>query len=216
MILWGELKPEPRQSERPVQVLIADDQEHVLEAIRLLFKGEGIKCTTVNSPQKVINTLSAGDYDVALIDLNYARDTTSGAEGLDLLTRIQQFDDTLPVLVMTAWSSIELAVEAMRRGARDFVQKPWDNERLLATIRTQIDLGRALRQGIRLAAENEMLRHQGTVRMIADSEAMRPVVELIQRVGPSAANVLITGENGSGKGVSRDCCMNCPNDGISR
>lgn len=181
-------------------ILVADDQDDVLEAMRLLFKGEGIKVMTADSPQSVLKLLDDHDFDSVLIDLNYARDTTSGTEGLDLLTRIQQIDDTLPVIVMTAWSSIELAVEAMRRGARDFVQKPWDNERLVATVRTQIELGRALRQSQRLQAENELLR-EGAIQMIADSEAMRPVTEMINRVAPSPANVLVTGENGSGKGV---------------
>lgn len=179
---------------------MADDQADVLEAMRLLFKAEGIKVMTADSPQRVLTILDDHDFDTVLIDLNYARDTTSGTEGLDLLTRIQQVDDTLPVIVMTAWSSIELAVEAMRRGARDFVQKPWDNERLVATVRTQIELGHALRKSQRLQAENEILRG-GDVQMIADSESMHPVVEMVNRVAPSPANVLVTGENGSGKGV---------------
>jgi DNA-binding NtrC family response regulator len=136
------------------------------------------------------------------MDLNYARDTTSGAEGLELLGRIQEIDAMLPIVVMTAWGSVDVAVEAMRRGARDFVQKPWDNARLLATLRTQIALGRALRQGQRLEAENRILRHEtADPSVIAESAAMRPVLELVARVGPSDANVLITGENGTGKGV---------------
>ena len=196
----GPLKAENQKSTRAAHILVADDQADVLEAMRLLFKAEGIKVMTADSPKQVITTLDDHDFDTVLIDLNYARDTTSGTEGLDLLTRIQQIDDTLPVIVMTAWSSIELAVEAMRRGARDFVQKPWDNERLVATVRTQIELGRALRQSQRLQAENQLLR-EGAITMIADSQPMRPVVEMINRVGPSPANVLVTGENGSGKGV---------------
>jgi DNA-binding NtrC family response regulator len=183
------------------RVLVADDQKDVLEALRLLLKGEGIGVETASSPAGAIAALEARDFDAVLIDLNYARDTTSGAEGLDLLARIRDLDPHLPVLVMTAWGTVDLAVEAMRRGARDFVQKPWDNARLLATLRTQIALGRALRQGERLEAENRLLRHEGQPSMIADSPAMRPVLEVIARVGPSDANVLITGENGSGKAV---------------
>ena len=194
------LKAEYPKSSNSAHILIADDQADVLEAMRLLFKGEGIKVMTADSPKGVIKLLDDHDFDSVLIDLNYARDTTSGTEGLDLLTSIQQIDDTLPVIVMTAWSSIELAVEGMRRGARDFVQKPWDNERLVATVRTQIELGRALRQSQRLQAENELLR-EGAIQMIADSEAMQPVTEIINRVAPSPANILVTGENGSGKGV---------------
>ena len=183
------------------RVLIADDQRDVLEALRLLLKGEGLDCETASSPAGVIAALEARDYDAALIDLNYTRDTTSGQEGLDLLARLRELDANLPVIVMTAWGTVDLAVEAMRRGARDFVQKPWDNTRLLTTLRTQIALGRALKVGQRLEAENRLLRQETESAIIATSPAMTPVLEVIARVGPSDANVLIQGENGSGKGV---------------
>ena len=183
------------------RVLIADDQKDVLEALRLMLKPEGLETETASSPAMALAALEKRDFDAVLIDLNYARDTTSGAEGLDLLARIRDLDPNLPVLVMTAWGTVDLAVEAMRRGARDFVQKPWDNARLLATLRTQIALGRALRQGERLEAENRLLRQENEPAMIAASPAMRPVLDVIARVGPSDANVLITGENGSGKAV---------------
>ena len=185
----------------PDRVLVADDQRDVLEALRLLLKGEGFAIETASSPAGVLAALEAKDYDVVLMDLNYARDTTSGQEGLDLLARIRELDATLPVIVMTAWGTVDLAVEAMRRGARDFVQKPWDNTRLLTTLRTQIALGRALRRGQRLEAENRILRQDGEPEMIAESAAMRPVLEMIERVGPSDANVLVIGENGTGKGM---------------
>jgi DNA-binding NtrC family response regulator len=183
------------------RILIADDQADVLEALRLLLKGEGYGIETAASPAAIMAALEARDFDVVLMDLNYARDTTSGQEGLDLLTRIQGLDHTLPVVVMTAWASIELAVEAMRRGARDFIQKPWENARLLAIVRTQIELGQALRRGDRLEAELGLLREEGKVKLIAEAPAMQPVLQLVARVGPSDANVLITGENGSGKGT---------------
>jgi DNA-binding NtrC family response regulator len=184
------------------RVLIADDQPDVFEALRLLLKGEGLECETVSSPAALLAAVNAGEFDAVLMDLNYARDTTSGKEGLDLLARIPDIDPTLPIVVMTAWGTVDLAVEAMRRGARDFVQKPWENNRLLATLRTQIALGRALRKGQRLEAENRILRHESAgPSVIAESAAMRPVLELVARVGPSDANVLITGENGAGKGV---------------
>jgi DNA-binding NtrC family response regulator len=186
---------------RAGRVLIGDDQRDVLEALRLLLKGEGLDCETASSPAGVIAALEARDYDAALIDLNYTRDTTSGQEGLDLLTRIRELDTNLSVIVMTAWGTVDLAVEAMRRGARDFVQKPWDNTRLLTTLRTQIALGRALKLGQRLEAENRLLRQETESAIIATSPAMAPVLEVIARVGPSDANVLIQGENGSGKGV---------------
>ena len=114
------------------RILIADDQPDVLEALRFLLKAEGYQIDAVSSPAAVVNALETRDYDVLIMDLNYTRDTTSGQEGLDLLGKIQSVDPTVPVIVMTAWGSVELAVEAMRRGARDFVQKPWDNARLLS------------------------------------------------------------------------------------
>jgi len=182
-------------------ILVADDQEDVLTALRLLLKSEGYRFVAVNSPSGALEAVEQTAFDAALIDLNYARDTTSGTEGLDLLGRLQAFDSTLPVIVMTAWANIELAVDAMRRGARDFVQKPWDNERLLTILRNQIELCRALRKGRRLELENEVLRGAPGPTLIAQSSVMRPVMELIARVGPSDANILITGENGTGKGV---------------
>ncbi|MBI4747702.1 MAG: sigma-54-dependent Fis family transcriptional regulator [Acidobacteria bacterium] len=182
-------------------ILIADDQAHVLEALRLMLKAEGYKIASASSPSAILDAIGKQDFDVVLMDLNYARDTTSGQEGLDLLSRIKAVDSTLPVVVMTAWGSVELAVEAIRRGARDFVQKPWDNERLLTILRNQIELGQALRRGQRLEAENRMLRNEGYPKLIADSASMRPVLQMIERVGPSDANVLITGENGTGKGL---------------
>ncbi len=183
------------------RILIADDQADVREALYLLFKGEGFETETVHSPRQVIEAVNQHEFALLLMDLNYARDTTSGQEGLDLLTSVQSADCALPIVVMTAWGSVDLAVEAMRRGARDFVQKPWDNARLLTIVRTQIELSQALRKGARLEAENQMLRTRPLPALIARSRAMQPVLQIIERVGPSDANVLITGENGTGKGV---------------
>src|SRR5215212_11010520 len=186
------------------RVLIADDQPAVIEALRLLLKGDGFETRAVASPADVAEALARQSFDVALIDLNYTRDTTSGQEGLDLLARMRELDPTLPVVVMTAWGSVELAVAALQRGASDFVQKPWDNARLLTILRTQAELASALRKGERLEAENRMLRSEGDGArplLIADSPAMRPVLDLVSQVGPSDANVLITGENGTGKEV---------------
>jgi DNA-binding NtrC family response regulator len=185
------------------RILIADDQPDVLEALRLLLKAEGYAIETVKSPAAVTKAVEARDYALVLMDLNYARDTTSGQEGLELLQKLQGIDATLPVVVMTAWASVDLAVEAMRRGARDFITKPWDNPRLLAIVRNQVELGSAVRAYRRLEQENQLLRGSGKPGpvLIAQSAAMRPVLEVIARVGPSDANVLITGENGTGKGV---------------
>jgi DNA-binding NtrC family response regulator len=190
-----------KSSERTPCILVADDQADVLEALRFLIKGEGYQAVAVMSPPAVITEVESRDFDAVLMDLNYTRDTTSGQEGLELLNRIQMLDTTLPVIVMTAWGSVELAVEAMRRGARDFIQKPWDNARLSAILKTQIELGRALRKGQRLEAENRALRSERFPQLIAQSPSMRPVLDVISRVGPSDANVFITGENGTGKGL---------------
>jgi DNA-binding NtrC family response regulator len=185
----------------PHRILIADDQPDVLEALRLLLKAEGYLIDTAKSPGSVMKAVEQRDYALALIDLNYARDTTSGQEGLDLLAKLQQADSTLPVVVMTAWASVEVAVEAMRRGAKDFITKPWDNPRLIAIVKNQIELASAVRAYQRLEQENQILRGKGGPNLIAQSAAMRPVLDVISRVGPSDANVLITGENGTGKGV---------------
>src|SRR6266487_4200701 len=158
------------------RILIADDQADVLAALRLLLKGERFTIETASSPAGVLKTVGTQDLDVVLIDLNYARDTTSGSEGLDLLTKIQAADPTLPVVVMTAWGSVDLAVEAMRRGRH-------------------------------LEAENIALRDTAAGApakiplLIAESTSMKAVLNLVKRIGPADANVLITGENGTGKEV---------------
>ena len=182
------------------RVLIADDQPDVLEALRLLLKGEGYRIESAGSPAAILEAIDGDEFDAVLMDLNYARDTTSGQEGLDLISQLRAHDSTLPIVVMTAWGSVEVAVEAMRRGARDFVQKPWENARVLTIVRTQVELARARRQQ-RLEAENRLLKPDVRPLLIAEAVSMRPVLELIARVGPSEANVLVTGENGTGKGT---------------
>jgi len=183
------------------RILIADDQADVLESLRLLLKPEGYAVETAGSPDQAVAAAAGREFDAALVDLNYSRDATSGAEGLELLEKLQGLDSTLPVVVMTAWGSVEVAVQAIRLGARDFVEKPWDNDRLLSILRNQVDLSRALRRGRRLEAENIALLTAEAPDLIATAPAMEPVLELISRVGPSDANVLITGEHGSGKEV---------------
>jgi DNA-binding NtrC family response regulator len=183
------------------RILLADDQQDIRESLRLLLKNEGYETYAAASPSEALVAIEAREFDAVLMDLNYTRDTTSGREGLDLLTAIQKIDSTLPVIVMTAWSSLELAVEAMRLGARDFLQKPWENARLLSILRTQIDLRQALRRATRLEAENRLLSVESRPTLIAESESMQPVLNLIARIGPSDANVLITGEHGTGKEV---------------
>src|SRR3984885_8030889 len=183
------------------RVLIAEDQPDVLEAPPLLLKGEGYRIESAGSPAAILEAIDGDEFDAVLMDLNYARDTTSGQEGLDLISQLRAHDSTLPIVVMTAWGSVEVAVEAMRRGARDFVQKPWENARVLTIVRTQVELARALRRQQRLEAENRSLKPDVRPMLIAEAVSMRPVRELIARVGPSEANVLVTGENGTGKGT---------------
>ncbi len=202
----GKLQQPPQKTDhaphaaRP-RILVVDDQPQVREALVLLLQPEGYDVASAASPQAASQMLSAEQYDILLMDMNYTRDTTSGREGMDLLQRALEMDAQLPVVVMTAWASVDLAVEAMRRGARDFVQKPWENPRLLAIVQTQIELRLALRRAQALEVENRLLNAAGRPEMIATAPAMRPVLETIARVGPSDANVLITGEHGTGKEV---------------
>lgn len=182
-------------------VLAADDQPQILEALELLLRPAGFHVNVVRSPEAALQALREMSYDALLMDLNYSRDTTSGREGLDLLRQALEIDAQLPVIVMTAWASVDLAVEAMRRGARDFISKPWENARLVSTVQTQVALCRALRRAQLLEAENQLLRATDRPEMIAGSPAMRPVLDLMARVGPSDANVLITGEHGTGKEI---------------
>ena len=185
----------------PPRLLLADDQAHILEALQLLLKPQGYLLHAVRSPAQALTELACETFDAILIDLNYSRDTTSGAEGLDLLRRILATDSQMPVIVMTAWGNIDLAVEAIRVGARDFIQKPWENARLLTILRTQIELSQALRRSQMLEAENLLLRAKNRPEFIATAPSMRPLLDAISRIGPSDANVLITGEHGSGKEV---------------
>jgi DNA-binding NtrC family response regulator len=189
------------EKELPCRLLIADDQPHILEALQLLLKPEGYQLEMVRSPAMVLDALAHESFDGVLIDLNYTRDTTSGQEGLDLVARVKELDAQLPVVVMTAWGNIDLAVEAMRRGAGDFIQKPWENARLLNILRTQMELHRSQKRSQWLEAENRILRVPGAPDFIASAASMRTVLETMARVGPSDANVLITGEHGTGKEV---------------
>jgi len=188
-------------TETPCRLLIADDQPHILEALRLLLRPEGYQLEMVRTPALVLEALAHESFDGVLIDLNYTRDTTSGQEGLDLVARVKEMDAQLPVVVMTAWGNIDLAVEAMRRGAGDFIQKPWENARLLSILRTQMELRRSQKRAQWLEAENRILRAPGAPDFIASAASMRTVLETMARVGPSDANVLITGEHGTGKEV---------------
>jgi len=181
------------------RILVADDQPDVLEALKFLLAEEGYVVDTARSPAEALARVEGAEYDLAILDLNYTRDTTSGQEGFDLLDRLRAVEPELSVLVMTAWSSVPSAVEAMRRGASDYIEKPWDDERLVLTVRNQVELRRAVRTSRRMEAAAS--RQQHVPAFIAESPAMQAVKTTIERVAPSDASVLISGEHGTGKEV---------------
>ncbi len=193
--------PSTAPTQARARLLVADDQPPILEALLLLLKVEGYTVHTARSPAEARAELYSEVFDAALLDLNYTRDTTSGGEGLALIRDALAYDGELPVIAMTSWGNIELAVEAMRLGARDFVQKPWENARLLTIVRSQVELRAALRRARALEAENVLLRAPDRPALIAAAPAMRPLLDAIARIGPSDANVMITGEHGTGKEV---------------
>src|SRR6187200_267236 len=164
----------------PLRILIADDQQDIIDALKFLLLDEGYEVTPARSPAEALERLEASDFDLVVLDLNYTRDTTSGQEGFDLMERIRALDPTLPVLVVTAWSSVAGAVEAMRRGARDYIEKPWDDERLLVTVRMQVDLRRALRRSQRLQEANTRLQRGATPTFIGSSASIRDVRQTIE------------------------------------
>jgi sigma-B regulation protein RsbU (phosphoserine phosphatase) len=190
------------------RVLVCDDQPDVCEAMRLLLKGQGWQAVTVDSPAAVLRAARTEPFDLILVDLNYTRDTTSGAEGMDLLASLESQGNTAPVMVMTAWSSFDLAVEAMRRGACDFIQKPWDNERLLATIRKQADSDRRRKSELEIAANVQQklfprnLRPLATLDYAAQCVAAREVggdyYDFLD-AGPREMGIILA--DVSGKGV---------------
>jgi DNA-binding NtrC family response regulator len=190
-------------------ILVADDQPAVREALRILLVNQGYRVELATSPREVLRLVREQEFALALLDLNYARDTTSGEEGLELIQQLQKIEGAPPLLVMTAWATVDLAVAAMRNGARDFIQKPWDNARVLAIIQTQLQVAAVTRRANRLEAENQLLRKEvagsdifgESEALVANSAAMRAVLDMIRKVAPAKANVLITGENGTGKGV---------------
>jgi sigma-B regulation protein RsbU (phosphoserine phosphatase) len=195
-----------------MQILVSDDQQDVLEAIRLLLKGAGHQTEIVDSPRAALAAVERGPVDLVLMDMNYSRDTTSGDEGLALLDRLLARDGSVPVIVMTAWSSVDLAVEAMRRGAVDFIQKPWDNARLLATIEKQADRSKerkAARSELEIArhVQQRLLpQHAQTLKTITYGGRCLPAREIggdyydFLELGPGRLGVLLA--DVSGKGVA--------------
>lgn len=195
-------------------IIIADDDINILTALNLLLKSENYDITTVTSPAELLSALKQKDYSLALIDLNYHQDTTSGAEGLALIRAIRSIDELVPVVVMTGFSCVNIAVEAMKLGAGDFIQKPWDNDRLLSVLQSQIRLGASVKQTQKLTQQNTLLRKQLSVTsdgLIAESGAMQKVLAQIELFARSEMNILFTGENGTGKSMLADHLHQCSN-----
>lgn len=184
-------------------ILIADDDEDILSALNMLLKSEGFTTATVSSPDEALEALRHRDFDLVLMDLNFSLDTTSGEEGLKLIRAIRQLDELVPIVVMTGWGTIDVAVNTMKNGANDFIQKPWENDRLLAIIKNQTRLASAERQSWKLSQHNQLLREETSPSkdIIAESEAMMRVINTLKKVAKSDVSVLFTGENGTGKSI---------------
>lgn len=182
------------------KVLLADDDENILAALKLQLKMEGFSSDAVTSPESVIKALKNTNYDLLLMDLNYHQDTTSGDEGLALISSIRKTDTLLPIVAMTGWGTIDIAVDAMRRGANDFIEKPCDNNRLFNILKNLIALKNSQQRSQRLASENELLRDSIKPKQwVCQSQAMKQVMNVVNNVAATDINILITGENGTGK-----------------
>ena len=184
-------------------ILIIDDDNDVLSAIRLLLKSEGHTVVCAESPKDAMAILNRQLVDLVITDLNFSLDTTSGEEGLDLIQKIRRNHEVLPIVVMTGWGTIEVAVESMKNGANDFFQKPWENQRLLSIVENQLKYAHALQTSKTLSEKNDLLKKalDENCELVAESDSMKEVVSLVQRVAKSDASVLITGENGTGKSL---------------
>jgi DNA-binding NtrC family response regulator len=186
-------------------ILIADDDASIVAALRLFLKSEGFKVTTATSPAEVEFLIKSKEIDLALIDLNYQLDTTSGQEGLQLTEKLKKYDDDIAVVCMTGWATVEIAVQAMQLGAGDFIQKPWENDRLLSIINNQLALRAQTKHNLRLTEENNNLKQQIAILdghdMVAESSAMKALLSTLAQIAKSDINILITGENGTGKSL---------------
>ncbi|MDY1548779.1 sigma-54-dependent transcriptional regulator [Luteibacter sahnii] len=185
----------------PLPVLVVDDHPDVRLAMRVLLRSEQVPSIDVESPAAALEAVSRREFSCAVLDLNYTADTTSGQEGLALVGRLREEAPELPLIVMTAWGSIDLAVKAMRLGAADFIEKPWSNARMMHTVRAQMALREMREENRRLRYEASLSRQSSDVLRICESSSMRHVVELISRVAKGDSNVLLLGENGTGKSL---------------
>ncbi|MDA3934336.1 MAG: sigma-54 dependent transcriptional regulator [Gammaproteobacteria bacterium] len=192
----------PGKSVRPSSsILIADDQSDVREALRLLLMRQGYVLMQASSPAEIKQQISTAAPTIVLLDMNYQRDTTSGQEGLELIEWIKQKHPDIAIIVMTAWGSIDLATQAMRAGASDFIEKPWDNNRLLSIIKVQCEVQQATRQSQKFQTIAELQRQHSDCEIVAESEPMRKVIDMLQQVASADASILLRGENGTGKNL---------------
>lgn len=182
-------------------ILIADDDEDVLSALTLVLKKQGYRVVTVNNKADAIRSIERKQFSCVLIDLNYSQDTTSGQEGKQLLEQIRALDSKVPVIALTGYGSIDLAVEIMRLGANDFIEKPWRNSQLIKRVEQQVEHVATVRQSDALKQENQILKSTSHLELIAQSQMMQDLLQKIQRIAVSDMNVLFTGENGTGKSM---------------
>jgi DNA-binding NtrC family response regulator len=186
------------------KILIADDDLNIIASLKYMLSEENFDMLAMTTPEAVLENLKRENVDLVLIDMNFQQDTTSGSEGLQLVEAIQQFDETLPIIVMTGWATIDIAVDAMRAGAKDFIQKPWNNERMLSAINTQLKLASIDKKLNRLNQENKLLRSQSFPKnngIIAQSPAMKTLLSSLEELAKSDMSILLTGDNGTGKSM---------------
>lgn len=187
------------------KILVADDDVNIIASLKYILSEENIDIIAMTKPEAVLENLQSTSVDLALIDMNFQQDTTSGAEGLKLVEEIRKLDDKLPIIVMTGWATIDIAVDAMRAGAKDFIQKPWNNERVISAINTQIKLAKIDKRLQGLSQENKLLSSQSfpasKEKIIAESPAMRQLLNTIDDLAKSDMSILLTGDNGTGKSM---------------
>jgi len=187
------------------KILIADDDLNIIASLKYILSEENFDILAMTTPDAVLENLKKESVDLVLLDMNFQQDTTSGVEGLQLVAAIKKLDENLPIIVMTGWATIDIAVDAMRAGAKDFIQKPWNNERIISAIKTQIKLAKIDRKLQRLSQENKLLSSQSfpesKEQIIAQSPAMQQLMSTLGDLAKSDMSILLTGDNGTGKSM---------------
>ncbi|MCG8503585.1 MAG: sigma 54-interacting transcriptional regulator, partial [Sphingomonadales bacterium] len=181
------------------RILVVDDSSEVIKALSALLKLNQLYPICISSPDELTGALDKHQPNLVLLDMNYSQDTTSGAEGLDLIRKIRARDEQVPIVVMTAYANIPLVVEALKIGANDFIEKPWDNQRLLGVLRAQLDLADGRRREASWVQENNRVLSSPSSEYIFQSDAMTKLMDVVARVADSDAAILITGAHGTGK-----------------